>query len=36
MLKRIFFVVMLALQAAAVTGVASADLPWPECFPCAR
>ena len=36
MLKRILFVLMLALQGAAVTGVASADGPWPQCFPCAK
>jgi hypothetical protein len=36
MLKRIFFVVMLALQAAAVTSVASADIPWPTCYPCGK
>lgn len=34
MMKRIFFVLFLALQAAAVTGVASAHLPWPTCGEC--
>jgi hypothetical protein len=36
MLKRLFFILMLALQAAAVTNVASADWPWPLCAPCPK
>jgi hypothetical protein len=36
MLKRILFIVMLALQATAVTSVASADWPWPDCYPCGK
>ncbi len=34
MLKKIVFAAILALQFAAVTSVASADLPWPICGPC--
>lgn len=34
MLKKLVLVAFLALQLAAVCGVASADLPWPTCGPC--
>jgi hypothetical protein len=34
MLKRILFVMLLALQAATVVSVATADSPFPECAPC--
>jgi hypothetical protein len=34
MLKKIAFIAVLALQLAAVTSVASADLPFPTCGPC--
>ena len=34
MLKKIVFVVILALQCAAVCSVATADMPWPTCGPC--
>ncbi len=34
MMKRLFFVVFLALQAAAVTGIGSPHLPWPTCGEC--
>jgi hypothetical protein len=34
MLKRIVLIALLALQTVAVTSVASADLPWPQCYPC--
>ena len=34
MLKKIAFVALLALQFAAVCGVATADLPFPKCGPC--
>lgn len=34
MLKKMLFVLMLALQTAAVTNVASASWPWPLCMPC--
>jgi hypothetical protein len=36
MLKKVLFVLILALQAAAVTNVASADWPWPLCAPCPK
>ena len=34
MLKKIMFVLVLALSASTVTSVASADNPWPLCYPC--
>jgi hypothetical protein len=34
MLKKMLFVLMLALQATAVTGIATAEFPLPLCFPC--
>jgi hypothetical protein len=34
MLKKILFVMLLALQFAAVTPVAKADMDIPPCFPC--
>jgi len=34
MVRRILFVTILAIQAAAVCGVASADNPFPTCLPC--
>ena len=34
MIKKMLFVLILALQLAAVTNVASADWPWPTCYPC--
>jgi hypothetical protein len=34
MLKRLVLAAILALQFAAVCSVASADLPWPKCYPC--
>jgi hypothetical protein len=36
MIRRILFVVVLALQAAAVTNIASAEWPWPLCAPCGK
>lgn len=34
MIKKILFVVVLALQAAAMVNVASGSLPIPQCDPC--
>lgn len=34
MFKKALFVLMLALQMTALTGVASADLDIPACYPC--
>lgn len=34
MMKKIALVAFLALQFAVVSGIASADLPWPTCGPC--
>jgi hypothetical protein len=34
MIRRFVLIAILALQAAAVTSVANADLPWPTCYPC--
>ena len=34
MLKKLALLAILAIQFAAVCGVASADLPWPDCWPC--
>lgn len=34
MLKRLVLLAILALQTAAVCNIASADLPWPICYPC--
>ena len=36
MLKKIIFAALLALQFAAVCGVATADLPFPLCYPCPK
>ena len=34
MIKKAFFVLLLALQAAAICSVATADNPFPVCYPC--
>jgi hypothetical protein len=34
MTKKLFFVLLLAIQAASVVSVASADIPMPTCLPC--
>jgi len=34
MLKKVLFILALALQVAAVSTVATADNPWPVCYPC--
>lgn len=34
MLKKVLFVLILALQAAAIVNVAVADSPFPNCYPC--
>jgi hypothetical protein len=34
MLKRTIFLLLVALQFAAVTPVAKADLDFPQCYPC--
>ena len=34
MLRKLLFVAILALQAAVVCNVATADYPWPICPPC--
>lgn len=34
MLKRLVLAAILALQFAAVTSIATADMPWPKCYPC--
>jgi hypothetical protein len=33
-MKRLILVLMLALQFVAITGVATAEPPWPTCLPC--
>lgn len=34
MLKKLVLAAILAIQFAAVCDVASADIPWPDCYPC--
>ncbi len=34
MLKKIAFAAILAIQFAAVASIATADAPWPLCYPC--
>lgn len=34
MIKKVLFVIVLALQAAAIVNIAVADSPYPNCMPC--
>lgn len=35
-MKKTFFAIALFFQLAAIAGIATADSPYPDCFPCPR